>query len=277
MLKTNLYKINYKKQNLDTRDYMLSTINNTSSKNKNIYNLKISNNINNLSIEPLSKFNLYRIDSEINILDQGNIGSCVANAFSLNISYITKNNTELCRLLHYELSRIFDNTPLNQDDGTYIRTACKILLNYGICDENIYPYTEKNVSNYDLLTPVSTFQNLKLFTKFQYIFIKQDIDSIKAALSNYNSPIIFGFLVYDSFMTSAVSNTGFVPIPNTQKENLQGGHCMNIIGYNDDIKYFICANSWGVSWGANGYCYIPYEFLLNPNLGFDFCVLSLEL
>lgn len=53
--------------------------------------------------------------------------------------------------------------------------------------------------------------------------------------------------------------------------------CMNIIGYDDSNQYFICANSWGTSWGANGYCYIPYEFLLNPNLGFDFCVLSLEL
>jgi len=166
---------------------------------------------------------------------------------------------------------------LYKDDGTYIRTACKILLNYGICDESIHPYTQKNISNYDILTPVKTFQNLKLFTKFQYIFIKQDIDSIKAALSNYNSPIIFGFLVYDSFYNTAVSNTGFVPNPNTRQETLQGGHCMNIIGYNDNNQYFICANSWGTSWGANGYCYIPYDFLLNPNLAFDFCVLSLEL
>jgi C1A family cysteine protease len=275
MSKQNLYKINYKKQNIDDRDHMLSITTNSSNKNK--YILKTSNNIDNLSIEPLSKINLYRMDPEIIILDQGLIGSCVANAFSLNISYITKNNTQLSRLVHYELCRIFDYTSLNQDDGTYIRTACKILLNYGICDESIFPYSEKNVTNYDLLTPVDTFQNLKLFTKFQYIFIKQDIDSIKAALSNYNSPIIFGFLVYDSFLTSDVSNTGFVPIPDTQKETLQGGHCMNIIGYDDSNQYFICANSWGTSWGANGYCYIPYDFLLNPNLGFDFCVLSLEL
>ena len=275
MSKPNLYKINYKKQNLDDRDYIFSLSTNSSNKNK--YTLKTSNNISNFSIETLSKFNLYRLNSEINILDQGPIGSCVANAFSLNISYITKNNTQSCRLLHYELSRIFDNTPLNQDDGTYIRTACKILLNYGICDESIHPYIQKNISNYDILTPVKTFQNLKLFTKFQYIFIKQDIDSIKAALSNYNSPIIFGFLVYDSFYNTSVSNTGFVPNPNTRQETLQGGHCMNIIGYNDNNQYFICANSWGTSWGANGYCYIPYDFLLNPNLAFDFCVLSLEL
>ena len=47
---------------------------------------------------------------------------------------------------------------------------------------------------------------------------------------------------------------------------------MNIIDYDDSNQYFIYANSWGTSWGANGYCYILYEYLLNPNLGNDFCV-----
>lgn len=34
-----------------------------------------------------------------------------------------------------------------------------------------------------------------------------------------------------------------------------GGHAVKIVGWGveDGIKYWICANSWGPSWGENGF------------------------
>lgn len=37
----------------------------------------------------------------------------------------------------------------------------------------------------------------------------------------------------------------------------QGGHCVTFVGYN--TEGFIMRNSWGTSWGKNGYLTIPYE------------------
>ena len=54
-----------------------------------------------------------------------------------------------------------------------------------------------------------------------------------------------------------------------------GGHAIAAVGYDDDKEYFIVRNSWGTEWGDNGYCYIPYTYLLNKNLANDFWKLEL--
>jgi len=37
-----------------------------------------------------------------------------------------------------------------------------------------------------------------------------------------------------------------------------GGHCVEIIGYDDTLGCWICKNSWGPGWGDNGYFKIAY-------------------
>ena len=112
---------------------------------------------------------------------------------------------------------------------------------------------------------------MKKFKTFTYTFVEQKLQSIKSCFSTYKVPIIFGIMVYSSFMSDSVASNGIVPMPDTSNETLEGGHCMTMIGYNDNTQQFICANSWGKSWGNKGYCYIPYNYLLNPNLASDFC------
>ena len=200
------------------------------------------------------------------ILDQGNLGACVANAFSFVVSKQTNNNIPLSRLFLYSICRSIDNTPLNQDDGTTIRTACQSISKYGICKETVYPYIS---SNCYVLPTLTAFQNSKRFMKFTYLFINQDLLSIKNSLVTYNSPIIFGILVYSSFMSST---NGMISYPNTQTEDLLGGHCITIVGYDDSTQLFTCSNSWGTSWGLKGYFLLPYKYVLDPNLASDFCV-----
>ena len=38
-----------------------------------------------------------------------------------------------------------------------------------------------------------------------------------------------------------------------------GGHCVTIIGYNDNPGYWICKNSWNTGWGEQGFFNIAYS------------------
>jgi C1A family cysteine protease len=81
-------------------------------------------------------------------------------------------------------------------------------------------------------------------------------------------------MIYSSFLSDTVSKTGMVPMPNTQTETLEGGHCVLMIGYSDSMQTFLCVNSWGPSWGNRGLFSIPYLYVTNPDLAADFCALN---
>lgn len=53
-------------------------------------------------------------------------------------------------------------------------------------------------------------------------------------------------------------------------EDMVGGHCVALVGYDDERKAFLVRNSWGTGWGLNGYFWMPYEYVLNTNLCADF-------
>lgn len=75
---------------------------------------------------------------------------------------------------------------------------------------------------------------------------------------------VFGFSVY-----SSLRNAADIPLP-TSLDSLQGGHAVMAVGYDDNHIVpgssrgsLIIRNSWGPSWGENGYGYLPYEYLLS--------------
>jgi C1A family cysteine protease len=252
------YKFTYKFQKKDHRDYTIQLIDN------NIV-LKTSKDIklqNTIKLAPR-----FIIPYLAPILDQGNIGSCVCNSASLIISTKTKNKVNISRLFLYAICRIYDDTSLDQDAGTTVRTCCNMLKKYGACLENIYNYNTNNFSNFP---PLNTFKNCNLFKNFTYYSVKQDLNTLKQTLVTFKQPITFAIMVYDSFMSDSVSQNGIVPMPDTTTEQLLGGHCVTMIGYNDYNSWFICANSWGKNWGNKGLFYLPYNYVLDTNLTSDF-------
>jgi C1A family cysteine protease len=87
-------------------------------------------------------------------------------------------------------------------------------------------------------------------------------------------PIVGGFSVYSSFESDQVAKTGIVPMP-AKNESQLGGHCVLIVGYDDAKQWFIIRNSWSDTWGAQGYCYMPYAYWTNPSLASDFWQIDL--
>jgi len=209
--------------------------------------------------------------NNINVLSQGSIGSCVSNSFALSVNILSRNTISLSRLFHYYCGRSIDGDSSLEDSGLDIRQAAKIISQYGVVAESEWPYIE---SRFNVLPPLNAFQKSIPLKDYKYSFLDQNINTIKDCLSNKNRPIIFGIIVYSSFMSQAVTITGVVPMPNPSKEKSLGGHCITMIGFDDKTKTVTCVNSWGPKWGKNGTFTLPYDYVLNPALAMDFCSIS---
>ena len=260
-----MYKLSYKFQEPDARDFKLKTESHPENSKLQVMAATVKNGttlFKAVAVPPPT----FTVSPLPPILNQGDIGSCVANSFAYNVSKQSKSGVNLSRLFLYAVSRSIDNTPLNQDDGTTIRTTCQAISNYGVCQETVYPYVP---AGFFTLPSLAAFNGSKKLNKFTYLFVSQDLASIKNALQTYNTPVILGINVYSSFMNSV---NGIIPVPNMKTETCLGGHCITMVGYNDTTQMFTFANSWGTAWGAKGYCYIPYSYILNPQLASDFCV-----
>jgi len=76
--------------------------------------------------------------------DQGQLGSCTANALVGNLEFLEKKAghtvTDLSRLFIYYNERSMEGT-INEDSGAAIRDGVKSLVNLGVCPEKSWPYT----------------------------------------------------------------------------------------------------------------------------------------
>jgi len=210
----------------------------------------------------LPSFNFITDKVSCPVLDQGNLGSCVANAAYVLFYILSNQKITLSRLHLYYICRALDGSSSTKDTGTYVSTALKSLSQYQLCNESLWKY---DINKFAMLSPSQCFVNTYLLNNFTYSRVTQDIAHITDCISNGN-PIMIGIKVYSSFESSNANSTGLIPMPNTSKEQFLGGHCIVIIGYDNATQYFKVQNSWGTNWGSSGYCFIPYAYILSSTL-----------
>ena len=78
------------------------------------------------------------------VYDQGSIGSCTANALSGAIQFIEKAKSVPSRLFLYYNERALQGST-QQDSGSTIGTGITALINWGICNEILWPYETKDL------------------------------------------------------------------------------------------------------------------------------------
>ena len=207
--------------------------------------------------------------------DQGNLGSCTANALCGIISYDlgqTKNKYFIgSRLFLYYNERKLEND-IPDDAGAQLSDGVKVLCTYGICPEAEWPY---DVSKFASKPPDKCYEDATIHHAIQAKNIRNDLLSMKEALSN-GYPFVVGIMIYDSFQSKAVALSGMVPMPSSH-ENCLGGHAVACVGFDDQKQVWIMRNSWGTNWGDRGYFYLPYAYLLNCKLASDlWCVTKMS-
>lgn len=208
------------------------------------------------------------------VYDQGQLGSCTGNGIAGNLHYLKlkealSEQTIPSRLFIYYGEREMEGT-VNSDAGAMIRDGIKVVAQYGCPSENDWPY---DISKFTVHPPLRIYADAKLEKALKYSRVDQTETALKTVLANYY-PVVLGFSVYASFETQEVANTGIVPMPQPH-EKLLGGHCVLLVGYDDATGLWKLRNSWGPNWGKNGYFFMPYAYLTNPNLADDFWTIEL--
>jgi C1A family cysteine protease len=201
--------------------------------------------------------------------DQGNLGSCTANAIAAAIEFAEEKEGQVVptmpsRLFIYYNERALEGS-VSSDNGAQIRDGIKTVVAQGFCSEELWPYVE---ANFAVRPPDRCFDAALRDRVSQYLRLEHHLVPILACLAS-GFPFVFGFSVYESFETDHVTTTGIVPMPGP-KERLLGGHAVVAVGYDLESRTFLVRNSWGPSWGLNGHFKLPFEYLLEPNLSADF-------
>lgn len=200
------------------------------------------------------------------VYNQGNLGSCTANAIAAAYEYqeIQEDEEEPfvpSRLFIYYNERDMEGTT-QSDAGAAIRDGIKSIASVGVVPECDWPY---DISKFTERPDDFCYKLCDFHRSVLYKRVQQDVDSLKACLSS-GLPIVFGFAVYESFNT--IGEDGVMPIPKDD-EKMEGGHAVMAVGYTDD-NLFIVRNSWGDKWGDEGYFYMPMEYITDSKYCSDF-------
>jgi len=203
------------------------------------------------------------------VYDQGQLGSCTANAIAgaYHFDEMKENETSPfvpSRLFIYYNERDMEGH-VDEDSGAEIRDGIQSINTVGVCPESEWEY---DISKFTEKPPAACYETAKNHHSVEYKRVQQSLSQLKACLAE-GFPIVFGFLVYESFESAHVAQTGEMPMPSKSEECL-GGHAVVAVGYDDDKKHFIIRNSWGYTWGDQGYFYMPYDYMTNSGLASDF-------
>jgi C1A family cysteine protease len=205
------------------------------------------------------------------VYDQGQLGSCTANAIAGAIEFDLMNQPQKgardiftpSRLFIYYNEREIEGT-VNSDSGAMIRDGIKSCAKQGAPHEKLWPY---DIANFAERPPQTAFADGTKHQILSYQRLVQNLSQMKGCLAS-GYPFVFGFTVYEAFESDEVAKTGVVPMPGPNEQTL-GGHAVLAVGYDDPSQRFIVRNSWGPGWGMNGYFTIPYSYITDSNLADD--------
>jgi C1A family cysteine protease len=214
------------------------------------------------------------------IENQGALGSCTANAGVAMVEYYERRafgkHIDASRLFLYKTTR--NLLKWTGDTGAFLRSTMEAMVLFGVPPEDYWPYVT-GAPAFDQEPSAFCYAFGQNFQAINYYRLDPPGTTRAALLSRIKTnlaaglPSMFGFTVYQSY--TQANATGKLPYP-TASEKVVGGHAVVAVGYDDTMKIknanagatettgaLLIRNSWGTGWGAGGYGWLPYDYVLN--------------
>ncbi|MCA2642420.1 MULTISPECIES: C1 family peptidase [unclassified Microcystis] len=211
--------------------------------------------------------------------DQQTIGSCTAHAGVGLVEYFERRafgkHLDASRLFLYKVTR--NLLHWTGDTGAFLRSTMYALTLFGVPPEEYYPY---NIADFDKEPSAFCYAFAQSYQAISYYRLDPSGTARDALLARIKTelskglPSMFGFTVYSS-INQANTNGGKIPYP-TRGERVEGGHAIDAVGYDDNLKIkntnpggiettgaLLIRNSWGTGWGSAGYGWLPYKYVLD--------------
>ena len=198
--------------------------------------------------------------------DQGNYGTCVAwatgyyyrtylraKAFNLtkNSGLSNSENQFSPKDLFWAIDKIYKGSDC---DGTNFEPAFNVLQNRGVATMNVVPY--QNLGDCSQTPDELWTRDANKYKIARWRLIDQSKFNQTCIKSYLNQGIPVAFCAKVGYEFQLFKGTRFT------SQNLSSGyglHAMVICGYDDDKEAFRVINSWGDSWGDDGYVWVDYN------------------
>lgn len=214
--------------------------------------------------------------------EQGVLGSCVAQLVMqmIRVSQArqgVKNPPIGSRLFCYYVARSYDNDTGN-DNGTFIRNAFMGIVKYGFPQEDAWPYSDDKSGTrppFARMPSLSAYraafdqraERSTIYRRISSTGEERLLDIRRAIASGF--PVGFGTEVSVAFVNG---DLGVGPIPPPVGLQIAGKHAM-MLGEYEDEKSFGTLNSWGPSFGDNGWCKLSSEYI-KSDISSDFWIVE---
>jgi C1A family cysteine protease len=180
---------------------------------------------------------------------QGNCGSCVAFGVCATAEGVYRVNKNLPddKIDISEAHLFYCHGAQERrtcDLGWWPDRALNWFQNSGIVPEACFPYTPGDQPCTVCEEPTHTYK----IAKWKVLTATSEM---KTAIEQ-NGPLIACLEVFDDLYYYSRGIYRHVT-----GESL-GGHCVSCVGFDDGSRAWICKNSWGQTWGDNGYFSISY-------------------
>lgn len=195
------------------------------------------------------------------VLDQGQLGSCTANALAGLLQYETiKAGADMgvpSRLFIYYQERLREGT-INEDAGAYGRDGFAALRKVGCPPETLWPYV---ISQFRDKPSEEAYNNAESHRIHHYTHARHKLVEVQLLILD-KKPVAFGFSVPQAFEGEQCMRTGVMPMP-VKGEQFIGGHEVYAFGWKQigDVLHLECRNSWGSSVMDEGNFWIPAAFV----------------
>lgn len=137
--------------------------------------------------------------------------------------------------------------------GSYVTDGLDLLQNQGVVPWSVMPYSDANGCS---IVPTAAQKATAATYKIAgYSRVSITSTAIKAQLA-LGKPVVVAGPVNTAFEYL----TGTTVLGRFTGSSL-GGHCYCVVGYDNSKNAFKVQNSWGTSWGSNGFGYISYSYV----------------